>query len=160
VQRSDPRRIKKELRGLCNPRKMAGVAEEYLKWKHVPYRHGIRGVYQLGAVIFLHGFAAGATSDELEALQVANFCGGHAHRLIVRGHTHRPKPPTQCRKSARITLPWHYANVGYMAFDQRPSYTNRFDIQQWGRAVLFGECQLGRVNRLPKNSWQAELVHL
>lgn len=160
VQRSDTRRIQPDLRELCNPRKMDGVKDEYLKWKHVPYRLGSVGCYQLGGVIFSHGFGTGSNSDELEAIQMAMLCGGHAHRLVVRGHTHRPVPPTQCKRSSRIKLPWWYANVGMMAFDKRPSYTNRFDIQEWGRAVLFGECLLGRVGRMGKDNWKANLVQL
>ena len=160
IIRPDARRVPKPLRDLCNPRKMEGVADEYNRWKRVPYRHGARGCFQLGGCIFSHGYAAGANSDELEAIQRAMACGGHAHRLIVRGHTHRPVPPTQCKRTARIKLPWWYANVGYMAFDERPSYTNRFDIQQWGRACLFGNCQLGRPGRMGKKNWTAELVSL
>jgi len=159
IQRPDSRRIKRDLRDICNPRLMYGVADEYNRWKHVPYRHGARGCYQLGAVIFAHGFAAGANSDELESIQLAMACGGHAHRLIVRGHTHRPVPPTQCKRTARVKLPWHYANVGYMAFESRPDYTNRFDIQQWGRACLIGETKVGRADRLGANAWHAELIH-
>ena len=160
IQRPDPRRTPKALRSLLNPRTMDVVKDEYLQWKHIPYRHGVQGCYQLGAVIFAHGYATGATSDELEAIQLAMACGGHAHRLVVRGHTHRPVPPTQCKRSARIKLPWHYANVGYMAFEKRPSYTNRFDVQEWGRAVLFGECMIQRPDRLSKDSWDAKLVSL
>ena len=160
IQRPDSRRVPKSLRDLCNPRKMEGVANEYKRWKHVPYRMGARGCFQLGSCIFAHGYAAGANSDELEAIQLSMACGGHAHRLIVRGHTHRPVPPTQCKRSARVKLPWWYANVGYMAFDKRPSYTNRFDFQQWGRACLIGSCQMGRPGRMGKKSWEAELVSL
>ena len=160
ILRPDPRRIPKGLRDLCNPRKMEGVADEYKRWKNVPYRHGLRGCYQIGSCIFTHGYATGANSDELEAIQLAMACGGHAHRLIVRGHTHRPVPPTQCKRSARVKLPWWYANVGYMAFEKRASYTNRFDVQQWGRACLMGECQEGRPGRMGKKSWSAELISL
>jgi len=159
IQRADPRRIKKGLRGLCNPRKMHGVADEYLKWKHVPYRFE-NCCYQLGAVIFAHGFATGGNSDELEAIALANLCGGHAHRLIVRGHTHRPIPPTQCKRTARVKLPWHFANVGYMAFEKTPHYAHRFNTQEWGRSVLFGRTKIGRADRLGKNAWTANLISL
>ena len=160
IQRPDSRRIKHGLRDLCNPRKMDGVADEYKRWKHIPYRHGVRGCYQLGAIIFAHGYSASANSDELEAIQLAMACGGHAHRLVVRGHTHRPVPPTQCKRTARVKLPWHFANVGYMAFDERPAYTHRFDITQWGRACLIGETKMGRADRLGKDAWKAQLVRL
>lgn len=160
IKRPDSRRIPQPIRDLCDPRKMEGIAEEYKKWRFVPYRHGIRGCYQLGGIIFSHGYATGANSDELEAIQLAMACGGHAYRLVVRGHTHRPVEPTQCQRTARIKLPWWYANVGYMAFEERPAYTNRFDVQQWGRAVLIGECQLGRPGRMGRKSWKAELISL
>ena len=153
-------RIQHDVRSLLDPRRMEGVKDEYSQWRNVKYRMGVRGCYQLGSVIFSHGFAAGANSDELEAIQLAMACGGHAHRLVIRGHTHRPKPPTQCKRSSRILLPWWYANCGYMAFDQRAAYTERFDISQWGRAVIFGEAQLGRVGRMGRDSWRAELVSL
>lgn len=160
VQKKDSRRIQHDLRSLCDPRKMAGVCEEYNKWQHIPYRHGARGCYQLGAVIFAHGYSASANSDELESIQFAMACGGHAHRLVVRGHTHRPVQPTQCKRTMRVKLPWWYANVGHMAFDKRPSYSDRFDIQEWGRAMLLGECQVGRVGRMGAKSWSANLIHL
>lgn len=160
IQRPDSRRIKHDLRDLCNPRKMDGIADEYKRWKHIPYRHGVRGCYQLGAVIFAHGYSASANSDELEAIQLAMACGGHSHRLIVRGHTHRPVPPTQCKRTARVRLPWHYCNVGYMAFDERPAYTHRYDITQWGRACLVGETKIGRADRIGKDGWKAQLISL
>jgi hypothetical protein len=47
-----------------------------------------------------------------------------------------------------------------MAFEERPAYTNRFDVQQWGRACLMGECQKGRPGRMGKKSWDANLISL
>ena len=158
IQRPDPRRVPKALRSLCDPRKMHGVADEFKRWKHIPYRFG--RCFQLGGVIFHHGFGASANSDELEAIQLAMACGGHAHRLVIRGHTHRPVPPTQCRRTARVKLPWWYCNVGMMAFEQKPSYCHRFDTQQWGRSACFGTAIVGRPDRIPKDNWTAELVDL
>lgn len=158
IQRPDPRRTPKQLRDLCNPRKMHGVADEYNRWKNVKYRFG--NCFQLGSVIFHHGFGASANSDELEAIQLAMACGGHAHRLVIRGHTHRPVPPTQCRRTARVKLPFWYCNVGMMAFEKLPSYAYRFDTQQWGRGACFGTAKIGRADRIPKDSWTAELVDL
>ena len=158
IQRPDPRRTPKQLRDLCNPRKMHGVADEYNLWKNVKYRFG--NCFQLGSVIFHHGFGASANSDELEAIQLAMACGGHSHRLVIRGHTHRPVPPTQCRRTARVKLPFWYCNVGMMAFEKLPSYAFRFDTQQWGRGACFGTAKVGRADRIPKDSWTAELVDL
>ena len=155
IQRPDPRRTPKALRDLCNPRKMHGVAEEYNRWKHVPYRFGKH--YRLGSCVFQHGFSASANSDELEAIQLAMICGGHAHRLFVRGHTHRPVPPTQCRRTSRVKLPWWYANVGTMAFSTKPAYAMRWDTSAWGASCLIGETKSGRPDRMGKDSWRAEL---
>jgi len=160
LKRPDPRRTQYDIRELLDPRKMDGIKDEYNKWKHIPYRHGVEGCYQLGPIIFSHGYAAGANSDELEAIQLAMSCGGYRHRLIVRGHTHRPVPPTQCRRTARVKLPWWYSNVGYMAFEERPAYTHRFSVDNWGRAMMVGECQMGRLGRMGVDSWKAHLIML
>lgn len=163
VQRQDPRRIDYSLRDLCDPRKMEGVKDEYKRWRRIPYRHGKVGTYNLGGsnVIFAHGFATGANSDELESIQLAMSAHGKlVNQLVIRGHTHRPVPPTQAKRSARIKLPLWFANTGYMAFEDRQSYTNRFSIDQWSRAAIFGEAQIGRVGRMGRDSWRATLVSL
>jgi len=160
IQKADRRRVPKALRSLCNPRRIPQVRDEYRRWKRIPYRKGRAGCFQLGPVIFAHGWSAAANSDELEALQLVQSCGGHSHRLVVRGHTHRPVRPTQCRRTSRIPLPWWYTNVGHTAFDNRAAYTYRFDIEEWGRAMLVGECKLGRPGRIGSKAWDADLVSL
>jgi predicted phosphodiesterase len=160
ILRQDPRRIPHDIRPLCNWNNVAGCGDEFRLWKQIPYRMGKEGCYQLGAIIFAHGWACGQNSDELEGLKLAMACGGWSHRLTVRGHTHRPVPPTQSRRSATITLPWHYANVGHCAFDDRASYTYRFDVSRWARSFLIGECATGRPDRLGANSWDAAIEYL
>lgn len=154
-------RIQHDLRSLLDPRNLDGVKDEYRRWKDVPYRHGKVGTYRLGNVIFTHGFS---TNDEMESIQLAQDCHGMlANQLVVRGHTHRPVPPTQCKKSQRVKLPLWYANAGYMAFGdgaKRAPYTYRFSISAWKHGAIFGECQLGRVGRMGRDSWNAELVLL
>ncbi|MAB57543.1 MAG: hypothetical protein CL524_08335 [Aequorivita sp.] len=154
-------RIQHDLRSLLDPRNLDGIKDEFKRWKHVPYRHGKIGTYRLGNVIFTHGFS---TNDEMEAIQLAQDCHGMlANQLVVRGHTHRPVPPTQCKKSQRVKLPLWYANAGYMAFGdgaKRAPYTYRFSISAWKHGAIFGECQLGRVGRMGRDSWNAELVLL
>ena len=98
IQRPDSRRVPKDFRDLCNPRRMEGVKDEFNLWKRIPYRHGKIGTYRLGNIIFAHGFSAGANSGDLEAITLANECHGMlANQLVIRGHTHRPLPPTQCK---------------------------------------------------------------
>ena len=159
VQKQDSRRIDCQVRPMCDPRKLTATKDEFLLWKNIPYRTGADGCFQLGPVIFAHGWSAAANSDELEALQLAYACGGHAWRIIIRGHTHRPARPTQCRRTARALLPWWYANVGHTAFDERAAYTYRFDVEQWGRGMILGECRLGRHHYSGKE-WEAELISL
>ena len=161
VQRKEGnRRIPKDLRTLCNPRKMAVVCEEYNQWEHTPYRFEKSGIVILGAVCFCHGWST--ASEELEAIEIANICGAVPHRLIVKGHTHRPVPPTQCKRTAKVKLPWHYCNVGHMAFpDGAPDYAQRFSTDSWGAAVCFGETIVSqRSSRLGKGSWRAQLISL
>ena len=164
IQRPDSRRVPKDFRDLCNPRRMLGVKDEYKFWKHVPYRHGKVGTYRLGNVIFAHGFAAGANSGEMESIALANDCHGMlVNQLVIRGHTHRPIPPTQCKRSSRVKLPLWYANAGYLAFGEgnaRAPYTYRFSVSEWKHACIFGETKLGRVGRMGRESWNAELVML
>tara|TARA_R100001594_G_scaffold150505_2_gene212025 strand:- start:4417 stop:5199 length:783 start_codon:yes stop_codon:yes gene_type:complete len=164
IQRPDSRRVPRDFRDLCNPRRMEGVKDEYKHWLHIPYRHGKEGTYRLGNVIFAHGFAAGANSGDLEAITLANDCHGMlANQLIIRGHTHRPLPPTQCKRSSKIKLPLWYANAGYMAFgngNKRAPYTYRFSVSEWKHACIFGEVKLDRVRRMNQDSWKAELVYL
>ena len=154
-------RIQHDLRSLLDPRNLDGVKEEFKRWEHVPYRHGKNGTYRLGNVIFTHGFS---TNDEMEAIQLAQDCHGMlANQLVIRGHTHRPVPPTQCKRSARVKLPLWFANAGYMAFgdgNKRAEYTYRFSVSAWKHACIFGEAQLGRVGRMGRDSWEAELVYL
>ena len=154
-------RIQHDLRSLLDPRNLDGVKDEFRRWKNVPYRHGKVGTYRLGNVIFTHGFS---TNDEIEAIQLAQDCHGMlANQLVIRGHTHRPVPPTQCKKSQRVKLPLWYANAGYMAFGEgqkRAEYTYRFSVSEWKHGAIFGECQLGRVGRMGRDSWRANLVLL
>ena len=160
IRRADARRIDRRVRPLCDWNNVAGVCDEFRMWKQVPYRLGRHGCYQLGPLIFSHGYSASQNSDELEGLRLAVACGGWAHRLVIRGHTHRPLPPTQCKRTATVLLPWWVCNVGHCAFDERAPYTYRVDISRWGRAMLLAECATGRADRLGAASWDAEVMSL
>jgi len=160
IKPGDSRRVPLELRELCNWNNVAEVCDEFRLWKQIPYRHGKMGCYQLGPIIFAHGWQASGNSDEMEGIRLAMACGGWAHRLIVRGHTHRPLQPTQCRRSATTALPWHVANVGHCAFEERAPYTYRFDISRWGRGMLLADCAVGRPDRIGANAWDAEVISL
>ena len=138
-------------------------AHEFRRWKQYPYVkpsiHDQRGCLQLGQVIFAHGWDAGANSDELEGLQLANACGGHAHRLIIRGHTHRPRQVSQCRRSSRVPLPWWFANAGTLG-PLQPHYMRRKDVSGWGPAVVFGECKIDTPSRFSGKCWDAHVKML
>lgn len=156
IFKKDPRRIPAALREMIEIGRDSRWPE-FNKWIQIPYRKHKTGTLQLGQVVFQHGFDAGATSDELEALQVNNITGGHAHRLFVRGHTHRPVPPTQCMRTRRIPLPWWYANVGTLG-PLSPDWASRVDTSMWGAAALIAETKMDRPNRLCAKNWDANLI--
>ena len=134
--------------------------DEFRKWKQYPYVkpsvHSQVGCMQLGQVIFTHGFDAGQNSDELEGLQVAYACGGHAHRLVVRGHTHRPKNVFQCKRSAKVLLPYWTCNAGTCG-PLQPAYMARKDVSQWGAGVVWGECKINTPSRFSSKEWEARV---
>lgn len=160
IQQRNPLRIPLELRNLCDWNSVPIVNREFHRWEQVPYVNGKEGCYEVGPIIYTHGFRSGANSDDLESIMMANACGGFAHRLVVRGHTHRPTAGImQCKRSQSIKLPWHYANVGHTAFeDQRPAYMERKSCEHWGRACLIAEANL--TGWKEKLSWEAELISL
>ena len=157
MQQRHPKRIPRELRQLCDWNSVPVVRKEFQRWEQTPYINGKEACLEIGPLIFLHGFKCGNNSDELEGLEMAYACGGFAHRLITRGHTHQPVEPRQCRRG-KIKLPWHVANVGNTAFDERPVYMERKSTEAWGRACLIAEADLEGWKE--GRSWQAELVRL
>ena len=159
IQKADPRRIPKPLRDMCHWNEDRLYRDEFKRWAQYSYQKSNKGVYQLGQVLFFHGFDCGANSDELEGLQMNYACGAHPWRLSVRGHTHRPLHPTQAKRSAKVMLPHWYANVGTIGFgDKQPEYMQRKDVTQWGTGVLVGEVSLGkRVSRATSREWSASL---
>jgi len=131
----------------------------FAKWKQYPYikpsRHNQSGVLRIGQCCFIHGWDAGMNSDEIECLQTVNAVGGHSHVLVVRGHTHTPKRVTQCKKSAKVPLPFYYANAGTMG-PLQPDYMSRKDCSGWGPAVVWGECMADTLSRYAGVQWTAE----
>ena len=81
IFKRDPRRIPKALRDMIEIGRDSRWPE-FSKWTQYPYAKNQRGQVQIGQVVFFHGFDAGQTSDELEALQFNNITGGHSHRLF------------------------------------------------------------------------------
>ena len=157
IQQRNPKRIPRELRQLCDWNNVPVVKNEFRRWNQVPYIHGREACLEIGPLIYLHGFKCGNNSDELEGLEMAYACGGFAHRLITRGHTHQPADIRQCTRG-KIKLPWHVCNVGMTAFDERLPYMERKSTENWGRACLIAEADL--VGWKEGRSWQAELVRL
>ena len=153
LQRADKRRIPKELRSVVNWNKFGS---EFNRWRQLPYVKAPSGVLQLGQVMFTHGFESGSNSGELEALQLSYMLGGTSHRLVVRGHTHRPEPVTQCMKNKNVPLPFWHANAGTLG-PLQPSYMHRKNAFLWGPGLVVGECALG-YNPLGGRQWTAELL--
>lgn len=156
LQTNDARRIPKHLRNLIHWNKTE-FGSEFRQWQQIPYEKSARGVFRLGQVLFYHGFDVRQGSDEAEALQINNYCGGHAHTLMIRGHTHAPIPVTQVEYTARIGLPFYYANPGTLG-PLKPDYMKRKDSSKWGHAFIHGTVRLGRPSRLRQGpQWSAVL---
>jgi predicted MPP superfamily phosphohydrolase len=143
-QRNDERRVPKEFRRLCEWNRAEGIGETFRQWRQIEYRKGPSGCFQLGQVVFYHGYDVGTNSDESEALQFNNYTGGASHRLFVRSHTHRPVPITQCMRSSKIELPCYYANVGTLCDVPKMDYASRSDTSKWKPGPIHGKCTLGR----------------
>jgi len=153
----DPRRSPRGLRSLLSWNRHEELGPLFREWKQIPYSKSKEGVYRLGQVCFYHGFDAGVNADELESLQMANILGGHAHRLFVKGHTHRPTAGVvQCMKTKRVKLPWYYVNVGTLG-PLNPYYMNRKDSSGWGAAMARGVASLSEPRRPSCSDWSVEV---
>jgi hypothetical protein len=159
LKSQDPRRIPKALRDVTDFMRTEPFAEEARHWHWTPYRKDRAGCLEIGPVVLTHGFDAGQGSDELEALQFMNMTGGSAHRLFVRGHTHRPVHPTQCRRSRSIPLPYWYANAGTCG-PLQPKWMSRRDTSQWGAAIVVIDLVRDPSHRNRGRQWDARLVQM
>ena len=161
IKTADARRIPFDLRSLCDWNAHPEFGVEFRKWQQKEYVkpsiHNSKGCYELGQIVFMHGFDAGQNSDELESLQASYALGGHPWKLVVRGHTHRPRDVTQAKRTAKVLLPYYYANVGTMG-PLDPDYILRKDTSQWGAAVCIGEALLGRKGRMSGKCWDARVI--
>lgn len=126
--------------------------ESFRKWRQIPFDFSARGVFQLGQVMFWHGHDG---AEDLNAVRINNACGGYGHRLLVGGHVHVPRPPTQAERTKRIPLPLWYANGGTLG-PIRPEWTVRQDTSLWAPAVVKVELQMGRACQPGKN-WDCEV---
>jgi hypothetical protein len=157
LKSQDPRRIPRALRAVADFMHAEPFAAEARRWHWTPYVKGKRGCVEIGPVVATHGFDVGQNSDELEALQFMNATGGAPHRLFIRGHTHRPVPPTQCRRTKSIPLPWWYANAGTCG-PLEPGWMSRRDTSQWGSAIIVVDV-LER-QRVRGRAWDARLLEM
>tara|TARA_Y100000593_G_scaffold47074_1_gene89326 strand:+ start:162 stop:932 length:771 start_codon:yes stop_codon:yes gene_type:complete len=159
IQAADPKRVPADLRQLVNWMDHPEFGQEFRRWEWLPYEKTRRCVKRVGNVLLQHGFMAGVNSDQNEAIQAINSCGGHSHTLVVRGHTHRPLPPTQIMKNPTIPLPFWCMNVGCLRdYDPPPAWMKRRDSSQWGHALGIIRCRNERPSRLSGVTWHAELI--
>lgn len=154
----DPRRIPAKLRSLVDWRKHERYGAEFKRWIWKPYIKNRDGVTSIGQIRLSHGFDAGANSDELEALQTANLYGNAANLLMVRGHTHRPLDVTQAKRTARIPLPFYFANVGTAGI-LKPDYMIRRDSSQWATALVVIDVIID-YRREGGRQWDARLIRM
>jgi hypothetical protein len=155
LQVPDPRRVKKQMRGLLHWNVHHEFKKEFLKWDQIPYVKSPNGCLEVGQVAVIHGFDSSLNSDELESLQFQYMLGGLPWRLVVRAHTHRPVEVTQCLRTRQVPLACHYANVGTLG-PLQPQYMQRKSAILWGPGLVVGEAVEG-YDPLGGRQWTAEL---
>lgn len=143
-----PNRIPRDIRELLDYRNHIADLRHF---RFIPYINNPDGCFYLGPVTFLHGFASGATSGVTEGI-----IHGVPYGLSVRGHTHRPKPVTQIRKSAALPLPYWYANSGTLG-PLKPDYANRLNTSEWAAGITVGSARMGR-RHYSRKQWEGELI--
>lgn len=148
IQTRDPRRVPKKLRSLVHWN-ASKFADEFQKWRQIPYTKAAAGHYKLGPIVFFHGYDCGVTSDETEAVQMALHAGARPGLLMVRAHTHSPIEPRQVMWNNSTPMPWHYANVGTLG-PLKPRYAQRRNTMMWGAAALVATIERGA-------KWTAEI---
>lgn len=144
-------RLDKKIRGLCDYREEHNMPELYNNWEQpCEYIYDTRrGAFHLGQVTFAHGYEANASADEYHS-----YILGVPYGLYVGGHTHRPKPVTQCWRTKTVPLPFWYSNAGCMR-NLDPEWMKRRRTQQWGQAIVCGETALVKGARYSR-CWDAE----
>jgi predicted phosphodiesterase len=161
-------RVKQDLRSLLDyslPQyeKVGGKAfqvnEHFLgKWvqKATYQRSRSKGCLRIGATFFKHGYEAGVSADEMEAIYWGQ---NWANSLTIGGHTHRPTEgaPRQAMKSKKRGLPFWYLNAGCSCDMARMDYMDRLDREQWGNGFVRGWSEPVQSPRL-RPSWDAECV--
>ena len=157
----DSRRIPKDLRPLCDWNNHYEFGDSFRHWQQVPYVKGNEGTFNLGQVIFAHGYDCNQNSDSLEGLQLA-YSLGIWNSLTIRGHTHRPSAGIiQSRRTSKVLLPHWSGNVGHMRArgKDRPQDMKRKDVTQWRNAIPFGEVMTkGNPRRMDGKQWDAYLM--
>jgi hypothetical protein len=144
-------RIDKRLRRAVNWN-TSEWGESFRRWTQHEYDFSPGGCLQLGQVLFWHGFDG---AEDHNAVRILNATGGHAHRLVVGGHTHKPHGPTQIMRTKSIGLPMWYANGGTLG-PTRPGWTQRQDTSLWAAAIVRVELTMGRSCQPAKN-WACDV---
>lgn len=130
---------------------------ELASWEIIDYVYCRKnGCYRIGDVVFTHGFEAGTSADELQALYFANEYG-----LYVGGHTHRPLAgvPRQAMRTKTRPLRYFYTNPGCLR-DLKPDYMLRQRSELWGHGVTIGVAETYRHRNRYTCNWEAETVVL
>jgi predicted phosphodiesterase len=110
-------------------------------WKHIPYVNGPQGRFNLGQVVFAHGFAVGVGGCKKEAHYATNQCG-----LYVSAHTHRPHPVHEYRFGQTLSGKYH-VNVGTGIDEEevKLGYMKTKASNEWGSALVTGWSNTKRV---------------
>lgn len=128
-------------------------AGDFARWRQLPHIFSPAGALQVGQILFKHGYES---NEEMEALKWVRMTGDHANRLVVGGHTHTPRKPSQLERTKKIHLPWWYCNTGTVG-PLKPGWTERKDTHSWGPGVMWIEAKMGRACQ-PSRNWEAHLL--
>lgn len=144
-------RIDKKLRDLCDYRDREPELKHWEQPAEYIYDR-YKGVFRLGQVTFAHGYESGVGADEIQSITL-----GVPYGLYVGGHTHKPLPVTQAKRTSAIPLPFWFANAGTMRDIWDVPYMERKRRHQWGQATVIGEVAITKSPRMTRQ-WNAETV--
>lgn len=111
------------------------LGEEWGRWREIPYTRDRRGIVDFGRVACWHGFDCSKGSCRTESVEMFWHTDKAPDKIMVRGHTHRVRPPQHIELVKDLPIPIQMCNVG-TAGPLDPEYAARSNRMHWGSACL------------------------
>jgi predicted phosphodiesterase len=115
--------VPQDLRRILEPQRWLRIKERKLKW--VPYNTTNKGLYRIGRLSFIHGFATGVNAGRKEA-------GRYGH--VVHGHTHR----VDVQSAESLGEPSLAFNIGCLCDIPKMDYAFSRGMPPWVNGFGFG----------------------